>query len=288
MTARNPSASNLNVSPASDYRDLPKNLATTLLSISSATLMVMVWISTLLFGLYILAFYGGAILVDMQVWNETLPGLYEANKAAATTSMGSHFIGGSIILILGCIQLLPNLRKDAPKIHRITGRVYLLSCFAASIGGTLFILFTGTIGGLIMDIGFGLYGLLMFLCTLMTLTYAMRREIKLHQAWALRLFALAIGSWLYRMDYGFWHLFTGNIGHSEDFTGWFDRFMAFFFFLPNLLIAELFIRSKQPTSTNLLKYSSAILLFVATLFVVLGTYAFTSLYWGPAILGLFS
>ncbi len=60
--------------------------------------------------------------------------------------------------------------------------------------------------------------------------------------------------------------------------------MAFFFYLPNLLVAELFIRGgKQKTAAWIHVFSSFVLLGV-TGFLLLGTYYFTKFYWGPAIL----
>jgi hypothetical protein len=258
-----------------------------LLDRSAQLLMVVVWTSSLLFGLYILAFYGGAFFTDPEVWNQNLNGLFVRGNTAATSGIGVHFIGGGIILALGSIQLLPIVRSRAPAVHRVVGRIYLLSCLAASIGGTGFILLSGTIGGLYMDLGFGLYGVLMFICTVQTFRYAIARNIVIHRAWALRLFALAIGSWLYRMDYGIWYELTGLVGHTDTFDGWFDNVMSFMFFIPNLLVVEMFIRGQQPTTGNLQKSACALLLFVATGVVALGTYSFTSLYWGPAILAIF-
>ena len=97
-------------------------------------------------------------------------------------------------------------------------------------------------------------------------------------------FALAIGSWLYRMDYGFWFLLAGGAGHLADFTGPFDKFMAFFFYVPNLLVAEALIRAPRASMSTTARWTAAGAFSCATLFLVLGTYYFTKFYWGPAIL----
>ena len=60
--------------------------------------------------------------------------------------------------------------------------------------------------------------------------------------------------------------------------------MAFFFYLPNLLIVEAFIRARQSGAPPKLKLAAAGLFAGATGFLLLGTYYFTKLYWGPAIL----
>jgi hypothetical protein len=251
---------------------------------SGAALVCTVWMSATLFGFYIVAFYVGA-LADGQVakWNQNLPGLYEAHSPAATSALGLHFLAGGVILILGCIQLIGRVRSRWPALHRWLGRIYVSAALLAGLGGLTFILVVGTIGGRIMDVGFGLYGALMVLAAVQTYRYARARSLKLHRAWALRLFALAIGSWLYRMDYGFWLLLGGGRGHTHDFHGPFDHVMAFFFYLPNLLIVEAFIHARSAVSPKI-RLAAAGLFARATGFLLLGTYYFTKLYWGPAIL----
>ena len=86
------------------------------------------------------------------------------------------------------------------------------------------------------------------------------------------------------MDYGFWFLFTDRLWHTEDFRGPFDYFMAFFFYLPNLLVAEIFIGHFQIVKTKLAKVGAALALYISTVFLILATYFFTKEYWGPAIM----
>lgn len=258
-----------------------------MLGLAGKTLVVTVWISALLFGLYILSFYAASFYSgNMLKWNEILPGLYDASKTTATLGIGLHFAAGGIILILGCIQLIENVRIRFPSFHRWVGRVYITAAIFAAIGGLVFIMVKGTIGGLVMDIGFSLYGVLMFIAAVETFRNAKAKRVEKHRAWALRLFALAIGSWLYRMDYGFWLLLTDGLGHLKDFSGAFDKLMSFFFYIPNLLVAEIFIGRWKFSNQPLVKFFASFVLFLATGFLLVGTYFFTLHYWGPAIVAL--
>lgn len=251
-------------------------------------LVITVWGSALLFGLYILAFYFIALLQgNTTQWNEILPGLYDTRTEAATIGIGVHFAAGGIILILGCIQLMESVRNRYPAVHRWLGRLYVLSALGAAVGGLSFIFIKGTIGGLVMDIGFTGYGVLTFVAAIATICYAMVGDFIQHRAWAIRLFALAIGSWLYRMDYGFWFLLADRLGHTDTFTGPFDQFMAFFFYLPNLLVAEVFIGKYRVMQSRLAKGVAALALVAGSGFLLLATYFFTKHYWGPAILEMF-
>lgn len=252
---------------------------------SARALTATCWISAALFGLYILAFYAAA-LVDGNIarWNEGLPRLYESHTPAATAGIGVHFAAGGVILALGCIQFVESIRARYPAVHRWIGRIYVTAAFLAGVGGLTFIAAKGTIGGATMDVGFGVYGVLTAATAIETYRHARARRLDLHRAWAMRLFALAIGSWLYRMEYGFWFLLTDGAGHVEDFSGPFDKLMAFFFYVPNLLIAEALIRMPRASLTAPVRWAAAVAFGGGTLFLVLGTYFFTRYYWGPAIL----
>lgn len=252
---------------------------------SGRALVAAVWISALLFGLYILAFYAGTLVEGrMERWNGIVHGLYDPDRPAATVGLSLHFATGGIILILGCIQLIGSLRDRFPALHRWLGRVYVACAFLAGVGGLTSIVVKGTIGGTVMDAGFGLYGVLTVLAAVQTFRHARAGRLTEHRAWAIRLFALAIGSWIYRMDYGFWMLLTGGLGHGPGFSGPFDRVMAFFFYVPNLLIAEVFIRGSGKATSPVVRLAASAALLAASAFILVGTFYFTKFYWGPAIL----
>ena len=262
-----------------------RNASAVALRWTSSALTLTVWVSAALFGLYILAFYAAALAEGaMAKWNTVLPDLYRQDRPVGTLGIGLHFAAGGIILALGCIQLVPAIRARVPSVHRWIGRVYVVAAICAGIGGLTFILVNGTIGGIVMDIGFGLYGALMVLAAIQAIRHARAARFDLHRAWALRLFALAIGSWLYRMDYGFWMLLADGAGTTRDFRGPFDRVMVFFFYVPNLLIVEALIRAPAAQLSSATRVSLSALYVLATGFLWLGTYYFTKLYWGPAII----
>jgi len=251
---------------------------------SGAGLVAASWASAACFGLYILAFYIGAIPAGhLDQWNDNLPGLYSKGNLPALLAMSAHLATGAIILLLGPVQLIGAVRNRWPRMHRWFGRIYVSTAAVAGLGGLGFIVTKGTIGGAPMNVGFGLYGALMVLAAAQTYRHARARRFEEHRAWAIRLFALAIGSWLYRMDYGFWLLAVHRLGHRGDFHGPFDVVMAFFFYVPNLALAELYLRAPRVRRPLVIRLSAAIALNVATLFVVVGTYYFVRYYWGPGI-----
>lgn len=256
---------------------------------AGAILVAITWLSAMIFGAYILAHYGGAVQDGaLERWNTVLPRLYEPHDLAAMLGIGLHFAAGAVLLLAGPVQLLSAVRERVPVLHRWLGRIYVICAMVAGVGGFVFIVQKATIGGPVMNLGFGLYGVLMALSAAQALRYALDRDLVRHRAWAMRLFALAIGSWLYRMDYGFWSLLANDAGHTKDFHGWFDAVMAFFFYVPNLIVAELFIRGRRVAASPASRIVAALVLLVAAGFVGLGTYYFTLYAWGPGILSRFS
>lgn len=248
-------------------------------------LMASAWLSAALFGFYILAFYAAAALDgDFARWNESLPNLYAENAPAATRGIGLHFAAGGVILALGCIQVVGRIRRRFPALHRWIGRIYVIAALCAGVGGLVFILAKRTIGGVVMDVGFGLYGALMMISAVQAYRHARARNFDVHRAWALRLFALAIGSWLYRMAYGFWFILADGAGHTKSFQGPFDLVMDFAFYIPSLLLVEMILRTQRSRPGPVTQVSLAAVFALATVFIAVGTYHATRYFWGPAIL----
>lgn len=257
------------------------------LKIASIALVGAVWISSAIFGAYILAYYGGAIPAGtLEQWNATLPALYEAHTPVASFGMGLHFFAGATLLLLGPVQLIAQVRRQAPAVHHWVGRVYAFAAFSAGVGGLIFIALKGTVGGVMMTAAFAAYGALMILAAVQTVRHAMARRIDIHRAWAIRLFALAIGSWLYRIGYGLFFAINGteDPGHTADFTGWFDHVMNWAFFVPPLIVAEMFIRTRRNQASTAGRMGATLTLGLGAAFIAYATFFFTLFGWGPAIL----
>ncbi|MGO4862208.1 DUF2306 domain-containing protein, partial [Campylobacter jejuni] len=108
-------------------------------------------------GAYIVAFFGGAALRGTpEQWNASLPALFDRAGPVGTMAIGAHFVAGGVLLLLGPIQLIARLRTGWPGLHRWLGRVYVTAAAVTGAGGLGFIITRGTIGGPVMDIGFGL------------------------------------------------------------------------------------------------------------------------------------
>lgn len=266
-----------------------KSYSDTFWGFSINSVLGIAWGSSLLFALYILVFYVGSTLKGHpERWNQILPGLHNPDNITASNGLMLHMLAGALILLMGCIQFIRPIRNKFPAFHRTVGKVYVASSILAAIGGLSYILLQGTIGGFIMNTGFGLYGLMTLFAGIKTYHFARLKKFDRHREWALRLFALGIASWLYRMYYGFWIILFGRLWRTPDFQGPFDMIMDFFFYLPNLIIVEFYIRYKDKNFHPILKSIVSALFLIISIFFGIGTYYFTKYYWGPAILEYFN
>ncbi|MEA2948471.1 MAG: hypothetical protein QOI40_3801, partial [Alphaproteobacteria bacterium] len=155
---------------------------------AALALLCVVWISAAIFGLYIVAFYFGAVFDGTpDQWNKALPRLYDPHTMLATLGIGLHFAAGTILLLLGPVQLIGAVRTRVPALHRWIGRLYASTALISGLGGLAFIALQGTIGGGPMNLGFSLYGALIVVASVETVRNAMWRRFDVHRAWAIRL-----------------------------------------------------------------------------------------------------
>lgn len=175
--------------------------------------------------------------------------LYAPESWFSNASISLHMVAGAIITCLAPLQIIAPVRNRWPRLHRLSGYLIVTLSVSAAFGGFGYMLLRGTVGGPLMTAGFSLYGALMLLCSVQTVRFARSRRFDTHRRWALRLFVLAIGSWLYRVHYGIWFATTGGVASNLDFTGLFDQIQVFAFYLPYLLLLELiFLVRPKPTN----------------------------------------
>lgn len=167
---------------------------------------------------------------------------YRTDGGAINAAIFAHMALGGVLTVLVPLQLVGPLRRRWPRLHRTMGYGLIVTAALTGLGGLAYIAARGTIGGWVMDVGFAGYGAAMLGAAGMALRYARAGAYNRHRAWALRLFVLALGSWLYRVHYGIWELLTGGLGTAPDFSGPFDRVQVFAFYVPYLLALEWWLR----------------------------------------------
>jgi len=208
--------------------------------ITQSAALILLALLTLPFALYALNFGQGGLRNALPEPHYLFSGNSSAN-AAIFLHMGT----GALITMLAPIQLIKPLRTGVPGLHCWSGRIIGAAAIFTATSGLIYIGLRGTIGGLPMDAGFTLYGVLVLITATQTYRHARARRIDQHNAWALRFFWLALGSWLYRVHYGLWYLATDGLWSNADFTGGFDLVQNVGFYMPYLIGVEIYLYRKR-------------------------------------------
>jgi Predicted membrane protein (DUF2306) len=224
------------------------------------------------FGYYIFVVYGKtAFQGNWQGWNKVMTRGYTAGDTVGNSAIVLHLLFAFLLTLGGIIQLIPQIRRHAPTLHRWNGRLFLLSACVASIAGFYLIWVRGTVGDWVQHTGTTLNGLLIVVCAAMALRYALARKIAEHRRWALRLFMLANGVWFFRVGLMAWLMVNqAPIGFDpKTFTGPFLSLLTFAQSLLPLAALELYFYA-QSSREGSVKLFTAVAIFVLTLVTIVG------------------
>jgi uncharacterized membrane protein len=168
--------------------------------------------------------------------------IFTPDGPAPNLAIFSHMILGAAVMVLVPLQLSRRLRARYPRLHRTMGRVIVIASMIIALGGLQYIVIRGTNAGPLMDLGFAANGVLMFGAATQAFRYARAGDFSRHREWALRLFVLIMGSLIFRLHYAIWYSLTDGLWSNEQLTGPFDQLQYFAFYLPYLLILEVWLK----------------------------------------------
>jgi hypothetical protein len=219
-----------------------------------------------IFVAYILSFYGRAVLAgDWRRWNKVLAAGYVHGDTIGNLALAAHLAIAVLITAGGVLQLIPQVRARWPVFHRWNGRIYLLVAVATSLAGAWMIWTRKVAGDLPQHLGTTLNAVLILLCAGMALREALRRDVKAHRRWALRLFLVVSGSWFFRVGLLFWILVNGGPAgfDAETFRGPALTILSFAESLLPLLALEVYLRARDGAHAPA-KFAASAGLFVLT------------------------
>jgi hypothetical protein len=237
----------------------------------------------LIFASYVLGLYGGGLVAGrMAQWNQVTPRAWLPGETLGNLVFGSHVLFTVVVVMGGLIQLLPALRRRAPRLHRWNGRLFLLSAVVLSLGGIVMILTRGTVGGVWQQVGTGVNGLVILGCAAMAWRHARARRFDLHRRWALRLFLSVSGVWFFRIGLMAWlMIWREPVGFDpESFSGPFLTVLAFGTFTVPLLVLELVFRAQASPQPGLRRATAGLVLALTAL-TALGIVGATLGMWLP-------
>jgi hypothetical protein len=205
-------------------------------------------VGQLLFALYITVLYGGgAVRADITVLDAVMPKGYEPGDSVGNTTIIVHLALALFIMLAGSMQLVPQIRRHAPWLHRLTGRSYITAALLASIGGLYLVWVRGTVGDNAQHVGSTLNATLIVLFGVLAWRSARARNFGAHRKWALRLFLVASGVWFFRVGLMLTLLvFRRPVGFDpKSFTGPFLTFLTFAESLLPLLVLEGYLWAQE-------------------------------------------
>jgi len=210
-------------------------------------------------------------ILGVQTDGHTINRVFEAGKPFSNMSISTHMLFGAALTALAPLQLLLGWSRKWMKAHRIIGYVFTVAAILTSIGGFVYVGIHGTTGGTPMNIAFSVYGIFLLMATYQTIQFARQKAILKHNEWALRLFILAMGSWFYRICYGFYFtLDPSGSGHTDNFDGWFDLIMNFGFFIPPLLLLEIYFYLNRRGKFNIHPIISSLTVLLTSGILIIG------------------
>lgn len=168
----------------------------------------------------------------------------DPNVALHFATLAVHAVPGGLVLALGPYQFVARLRRRWPQVHRVLGRVYMVSVVVAAVVSLVAAAYSQN--GLAAQVGFVLLAV-MWLYTLAKAYRTIRRgEVALHRIWMIRNYALTFAAVALRI-----YLLTGVLVKQSVPALRFDQIYTasvWASILVNVVVAEYFIvqRSLAP------------------------------------------
>ena len=152
-----------------------------------------------------------------------------------------HIAGAVTALLLGSLQFIPALRRGCARPHRWIGRIYVLGCLVG--GGAGLVLAPGSFAGPVATAGFGGLALLWTAVTLAGWRAALQGRLAAHRCWMIRSWALTLAAVTLRLYLPLVQIF------DLPFLPWY-RAISFLAWVPNLMAAELWLRTRAAFPAN--------------------------------------
>jgi len=206
-------------------------------------------IGQLLFAFAVASFYGMAAVrgTSAAAWRKHFTHGYVPGDTLGNSAIVIHLVSAVIVILAGVIQLIPKIRERAPSLHRWNGRLYMVTAFTVSLAGLYMTWIRGSVGDLPQHVGSSGMAVLIMLCAVMALRYALLRDFKTHRRWALRLYLVVSASLFIRAAlFLSFFLNRGPFGFDPvTFSGPFLTFIAFAQYLVPLAILEIYLRAQD-------------------------------------------
>lgn len=157
-----------------------------------------------------------------------------------------HAITGGIALLVGPIQFNRQLLRKRRDLHRLLGKLYVVSIWLTSIGAFWSALFFDVT--VVSKIGFFLLAILWFSTTTIAYNRIRHRQVKAHREWMFRSFALSF----FFVTFNIWVPGLAGTSLPAEISYPLAVFLSWGL---NLLVAEIWIRRTQLKNVPLFSVS---------------------------------
>ncbi len=181
----------------------------------------------------------------------------QAGAAGAFFLLAAHMVFGAAMNFLAPYQVYLGYTRTKKQWHRVIGFSSIaIAFFGASVGSLYWSMyydenlsgpgFTGEgYNALVYQAG-SMYGIVMFYVIFKVVQSLVNRDFARHKEWAIRLFMLAIGSYLFRCIQGYWMIgYAMNDGQPFMSENTMDFIESWGFYVIPLAVYELYLQLRK-------------------------------------------
>lgn len=145
-----------------------------------------------------------------------------------------HLFGGGIAMVAGALQLNSSIREKYLSLHRQLGRLYVAGVLFGGIAAL--VLAINSVGGTSVQSGFALLAVFWLGTTFAAYYCILQGRVGSHKNWMIRSYALTLAGVTLRVYLGVSAVL--GIKFMDSYP-----LMAWLCWIPNLLVAEIFLRA---------------------------------------------
>jgi uncharacterized membrane protein len=160
-----------------------------------------------------------------------------AHLAVAPVSWFVHVLAGFAFGVTGPTQFVRALRQRYGKLHRMLGRVFVVSGMAIGLSSLSILAQVTSVRTPMVGIARGFFGVVLMIALAMAIAAIRRRDLARHRAWMIRAYAVGMGLGTVALVYMPIYLFTG-----QPPIGLFSDIVFVISWALNIVAAELVIR----------------------------------------------
>lgn len=152
-----------------------------------------------------------------------------------------HIIPGFLFLALGPLQFMASVRVRWPKLHRLSGRIFVVSGYLMAISAIIINVSFPPFGGVFKSIAVYVFSIAQIVTLSIAFQSILRRNIARHRTWMIRAFAIGLAISTMRIFFIPAYLLYGV---PSEFTIGLGMWIGF---LVNIVVAEIILWRERKT-----------------------------------------